>query len=256
MIKDRLKKSVNLLPALLTMGNILCGVFSIVASFNRDWFQASLAIVIAFALDGLDGRVARVIDSESEFGLQLDALADLVSFGLAPAMLAYSNWLFEYERLGTLIAFLFVCGGALRLARFNAHDVESNELKGYFNGLPTPAAAGVVVSCYFLEYKILIMTGYLPDRIHEIFNFVVPLTIIVLCYLMLSNLKYPNFKQATELDGNPFGVITGLLLFVCISALFPFAVFSVSFIGYLSLGLINLPFVVSWLSEKEDMKVN
>lgn len=245
MIKDRVKKGINLLPTLLTMGNILCGVFAIVASFNRDWFEACMAIAVAFALDGLDGRLARMIDSQSEFGLQLDALADLVSFGMAPAMLAYSNWLFFYERLGILLAFMFVCGSALRLARFNAHDVDSDELKGFFNGFPTPAAAGVVVSLYFLEYEFFVINDGLPGWSRQVFVFVVPLTMLILSYLMLSNLKYPNFKGA-DFEGHPFGIITALLLFIFVAALFPLMVFSVGFLGYLFLGLLNFVPMINW----------
>lgn len=249
-----MKKGIRLLPTLLTMGNILCGVFSVIASFNRDWFQASLAIAIAFALDGLDGRLARMTESESEFGLELDALADLISFGMAPAILAYTNWLFFYERLGILLAFLYVCGCALRLARFNAHDVES-DLKGYFNGFPTPAAAGVLVSFYFIEYKYFIIADYLPDRLHQATVFVVPLSILVLSYLMLSNLKYPNFKEGAGFDTHPFGIITAVLLFVFLAAMFPLMVFSVGFIGYFFMGLLNLAPVISWITGQEDIKL-
>lgn len=238
MIKDRLKKGIHVLPTLLTMGNILCGMFAIIASFNRDWFQAGIAICIAFALDGLDGRIARIVDSESEFGLELDALADLVSFGVAPAMIAYTNWLFVYERLGILLAFMFVCGAALRLARFNAHDVQGGT-SGYFNGFPTPAAAGVIVSIYFVEYKFFILADTLSDRLHQAFILIVPMTLLALSYMMLSNLRYPNFKKAAKFDGNKFGVITALLLFIVVAARFPLMVFSIAFLGYFFLGFIN-----------------
>lgn len=250
MIKDRIKKGIHLLPTLLTMANILCGVFAIIASFNRDWYQACLAIAIAFALDGLDGRIARMIDSESEFGLELDALADLVSFGVAPAMIAYTHWLFFLERLGILLAFLFVCGCALRLARFNAYDVES-DIEGYFNGFPTPAAAGVIVSFYFIEYKFFITSSAVPEWLQQPFFFVVAISVVVLSYLMLSNLKYPNFKGA-DFEGHPFAVVTALLLFVFLAALFPLMVFSVGFLGYMLAGFINLLPLFNNLSEEEE----
>jgi CDP-diacylglycerol--serine O-phosphatidyltransferase len=254
MIKDRLKKGIHLLPTLLTMGNILCGVFAIIASFNRDWFQACLAIAVAFALDGLDGRIARMIDQDSDFGLELDALADLVSFGMAPAMLAYTHWLFSLERLGILLAFLFVCGCALRLARFNAHDVES-DIEGYFNGFPTPAAAGVIVAFYFIEYKFFVASSSVPAVFQQVLFFVVAITIVVLSYLMLSNLKYPNFKGA-DYSGHPFGVITLLLLFVFTAALFPLMVFSVGFLGYLLLGIINIKTLIAWMTGKQSLELD
>ncbi len=254
-MRERLRKGIFFIPTLLTMGNILCGFFAVVASLNQHWHQAGIAIAVAFLLDGLDGRIARLIDNESDFGLQLDSLADMVSFGVAPAVLAYTNWLFYYERLGILLAFVYVCGAALRLARFNAHDVKEGSLE-YFNGFPTPAAAGVLVSLYFIEYEFFIATGTFSDTVHLVFQFVIPFMVLVLSYLMLSNIRYPTFKNVTWFQEHPFGLMFALLFFVFITALFPLIVFSALFLGYFLLGLFDLRRLIEdVLSEEEPEKV-
>lgn len=251
-MKKRLRKGIYFIPTLLTMGNILCGFFAVVASLNQDWREAGIAIAVAFLLDGLDGRIARLIDNESDFGLQLDSLADLVSFGVAPAVFAYTNWLFFYERLGILLAFVFVCGAALRLARFNAHDVKEESID-YFNGLPTPAAAGVVVALYFIEYEFFIATGTLSETVHGVFQVIMLFMLLVLAYLMMSNVRYPTFKNATWFQEHPFGLMFVLLFFVFVAALFPMAVFSVLFLGYFLLGLFDLRRLVQYLLDSEGL---
>ncbi len=239
MFDRRLQKGVYFVPTLLTMGNILCGFFAIIASFDENWVAAGIAIGIAFILDGLDGRIARLADAESEFGLQLDSLADLVTFGVAPAVLAYTNWLHVYDRLGILLAFLYVCGAAMRLARFNAHDVKEDSID-YFNGFPTPSAAGVVVSIYFLEYKLYLTGDLMTDEIHRIYVLLVPLALLTLSYLMLSNIRYPTFKKVTWLEEHPFGVLFILLCFVFVAALYPFGVFIAFFLCYLMTGCLDV----------------
>ncbi|MFB6355133.1 MAG: CDP-diacylglycerol--serine O-phosphatidyltransferase [bacterium] len=237
--KERFKKGIFFIPTLLTMGNILCGFFAIIASLNGNWLHAGIAIAIAFLLDGLDGRLARLTDTESDFGLQLDSLADCVSFGVAPAALAYTNWLYVYERLGILLGFLFVCGAAMRLARFNAFDVEEDSMK-YFNGLPTPAAAGVVVSLYFVEYKVFIQSEAGYGSVHNAFVLSIPIVLLLLSYLMLSNLRYPTFKNIAWENIHPFGILFSLLFVVFICALFPLGVYAFIFLGYLLTGFLNL----------------
>lgn len=250
MFKEKIKKGVFFVPTMLTMGNILCGFFAIIASFNEDWLPAAIAIGIAFFLDGLDGRIARLTDTETDFGLELDSLADLVTFGVSPAILAYTRWLAAYERLGILLAFVFVCGAAMRLARFNAHDVKEKSMD-YFNGFPTPAAAGVVVSLYFIEYRLLTESELLPPAVHQIFIMAVPVVLLVLSYIMLSNLRYPTFKNITFHEEHPFGILFIMLCFVFIAALFPFYVFSGFFFVYLFAGVLNVAHLVDWLLEKD-----
>ena len=259
MIKDRIKKGIFFIPTLLTMGNILCGFFAIASAMQEQWLPAGIAIGIAFALDGLDGRVARMTDTQTDFGFQLDSLADVISFGVAPAILAYMKWLQSLERLGILLAFLFVCGAAMRLARFNAYDVEDDSSGDYFNGLPTPAAAGAVVSIYFIEFKLSTGEFALPEWVFDFYPLVMPVFLLVLSYLMLSNLKYPTFKNITWTDMHPTGILFPLLFLVIVSALFPFAVFVLFFLGYLLSGILHVgrllrPLVPQELMSKDGAK--
>ncbi len=254
MIKERFKKGVFFVPTMLTVGNILCGFFAIIASFNEQWLQAAIAIGIAFFLDGLDGRIARLTDTETQFGLELDSLADLITFGVSPAILVYTRWLIDYERLGILLAFIFVCGAAMRLARFNAHDVKEKSMD-YFNGFPTPAAAGVVVSLYFLEYKLFINSSVLPESMHGIFTVGVPVFLLLLSYIMLSNLRYPTFKNITFHEEHPFGILFLLLCFVFIAVLFPFYVFSIFFFSYLLAGVLNISRLVNYIFDRDDKEL-
>jgi CDP-diacylglycerol--serine O-phosphatidyltransferase len=240
MITKGLKKGIFFIPTLLTMGNILCGFFAIASAMHGNWLPAGIAIGIAFALDGLDGRIARMTDTQTEFGFQLDSLADVISFGVAPAILAYMKWLQSLERLGILLAFLFVCGAAMRLARFNAYDVEDDSSCDYFNGMPTPAAAGALVSLYFLEFKLSGGRYGVPAWIFDYYSFIIPIMLLVLSYLMLSNLKYPTFKNIAWGDMHPTGILFPLLFLVIVSALFPFYVFTLFFLGYLLSGPLNL----------------
>src|SRR6516162_4347448 len=127
------------LPSMFTTGNLFCGFYSILHSFHHDFERASYAIILAGLFDVLDGRVARMTGSSSKFGLEYDSIADVVSFGIAPAILAYIWALEPFGRLGFAGAFFFAACGALRLARFNT--IAEELPKSYFLGLPIPAAA-------------------------------------------------------------------------------------------------------------------
>jgi CDP-diacylglycerol--serine O-phosphatidyltransferase len=184
-----MKKGIYLLPNLFTTGNLLCGFSSIVAAINDQYTQAALAILIAVCLDYLDGKVARMTNSSSAFGLEYDSLADLLSFGMAPGVLLYTWTLRPFGHFGWLAAFLFVICGALRLARFN---VQATEVQKYtFTGLPIPAAAGVLASAVLLGRQLYgDFQGIDTDR---------PLFIVLVVYalalLMVSNFKYRSFKR-------------------------------------------------------------
>ena len=139
-----MKKSLYLLPNLFTSANLLFGFLSMIAASNGQYNQAALAILVAVGLDAVDGKVARMTNSASAFGLEYDSLADLLSFGMAPGWLLYNWFLSSLGLFGWLAAFLFVVCGALRLARFN---VQASHVQRYvFTGLPIPAAASVVAA--------------------------------------------------------------------------------------------------------------
>ncbi len=183
-----MKKSIYLLPNLFTTGNLLCGFSSILAALNDQYTQAAVAILIAVCLDYLDGKVARMTNSSSAFGLEYDSLADLLSFGMAPGVLLYAWTLQSFGPLGWLAAFLFVICGALRLARFN---VQARGLQKYtFTGLPIPAAAGVIATAVLLGRQIY-------GDVHSVEAdrpLVLVLAVYVLAFLMVSNFKYRSFK--------------------------------------------------------------
>jgi CDP-diacylglycerol--serine O-phosphatidyltransferase len=135
---------------MLTSLNLILGVFSILATFNNNFTTAALLVVAAMLADGIDGRVARYFKVSSEFGKELDSLCDLVSFGVAPAILSYAFLLKDFDKAGYAVAAIFATCGALRLARFN---VNTGVVKGYFMGLPIPAAGCVVATFVMLGYK-------------------------------------------------------------------------------------------------------
>ena len=182
--RERLSRGLFVLPTLFTVGNLFCGYLSIWCSIRGTFEIASYLIIIAAVLDALDGRIARLTHSASEFGEEYDSLADLVSFGVAPAVLAYSWGLSDFSRLGWLVSFLFVVCGSMRLARFNimTHVVD----KKYFIGLPIPAAAAT------LSTLVLATPEPLVDRVWMTGLLVLT---IILSYLMISTIRYRSFKD-------------------------------------------------------------
>jgi len=178
------RRGIYVLPALFTVGNVFCGYLSLDFAVKGDFYRAAFLVFVAAFLDGLDGRVARMTNTTSAFGEQLDSLADVVSFGLAPAFLVYRWGLVEFDRLGLAASFLFLVCGACRLARFNVqvHVVD----KRYFVGLPIPAAAGALCAL------IWIFPTPLPTlELRSIFLCVT----ILLSFLMVSTFRYRSFKD-------------------------------------------------------------
>lgn len=178
------RRGVYLLPALFTLGNLLCGFFCIIEAARGHFEHAALLVVAAGILDTLDGRIARMTGTASEFGVQLDSLADIVSFGLAPALLAYYWALVPFQRFGWLVAFLFVVCAATRLARFNIQTAVVD--KRFFVGLPSPAAAGLVATLVFAA-------GTQPESRWTAGLFAV--AVASAAVLMVSRLRYRSFKD-------------------------------------------------------------
>ena len=146
---QRFKRGVFLLPSLFTVANLFCGYASVVYSTRGDFDTAALFIGIAMVLDTLDGFFARLTNSSTAFGVQLDSLADMVSFGLAPAILAFTWGLAPLKRLGWAAGFIYVTAAAMRLARFNIQTAVITD-KRYFVGMPSPPAAGVIAATVYL----------------------------------------------------------------------------------------------------------
>jgi CDP-diacylglycerol--serine O-phosphatidyltransferase len=215
-------KGIYILPSLFTTGNLFAGFFAIVTSMQGNFEYAPIAILLAIVLDSLDGRVARLTNTESEFGVQYDSLVDMVSFGLAPALVMYSWALGGMEKLGWLAAFIYVAGAALRLARFNVQVGTVD--KRYFRGLPSPAAAALVMGFIWVLHS-----SGVPGR--EISLIALAVTVIAGC-LMVSNVRYRSFKDLDLRGRVPFVAILALpLMFVLIVLDPPQVVFAV-FAGY------------------------
>src|SRR5213083_326441 len=145
--RHRVRRGVYLLPSLLTMGNMFCGYACVVYAMRGEYETAAPFIGFAFVLDMLDGRIARMTGGESAFGLQFDSLADVISFGIAPATLSFAWGFSALGRLGWAASFMFVACAAMRLARFN---IQSGGDKRYFVGMPSPAAAAIPASTVYL----------------------------------------------------------------------------------------------------------
>jgi len=204
-----MKNRIKLLPSIFTTGNAFFGFYSIIASIHGDYYRASVAILIAIVFDCLDGRIARLTRSTSDFGMEYDSLADIISFGMAPALLIYLWMLQPYGRIGWLAVFLFVLCGALRLARFNVQV--SEEKKPNFVGLPIPASAGMIASFVILSRHFNIVMLINP--------LVIAMFVYLLSFLMVSNLKYRSFKYFELKKRRSFSIIlfTVLLLWVIIT---------------------------------------
>jgi CDP-diacylglycerol--serine O-phosphatidyltransferase len=171
-----------LLPNFFTALSAFFGVMSVIASSQGKYEKAFMYLILSLIADGLDGRVARLTNTTSKFGVEFDSLADLVAFGMAPAMMLFFAVGHNYGRFGALVSGLFVVFGAIRLARFN---VTTGELDPrYFIGLPIPTAAVVLGSWIMLDIK---YNGHL--------NFVLLLGALFLAFLMVSNFRYPSFKK-------------------------------------------------------------
>ncbi|RMF42033.1 MAG: CDP-diacylglycerol--serine O-phosphatidyltransferase [Deltaproteobacteria bacterium] len=200
-----LRRGVYLLPNLFTTGGLFAGFYSIISTIHGNYDVAAWFILIATVFDGLDGRVARMTNTTSRFGVEYDSLADLVAFGVAPGVLMYMWALRPFGKLGWLAAFLYVVCGALRLARFNVqiNTVESKR----FLGLPIPAAAGMVASCVLLFYY-LGGTGTIK-------KVSVLLLIYGLAFLMVSSIRYYSFKDPELVKRQPFGALV-LVIFLVI----------------------------------------
>jgi CDP-diacylglycerol--serine O-phosphatidyltransferase len=189
-----MKKGIYVLPNLFTTANLFCGFYSAIASMKGMYEIAAVAILIAVVLDGLDGRIARITHTTSRFGAEYDSLCDLVTFGVAPALLVYNWSLIAFGKWGWMAAFLFCVCGALRLARFNVQVgvIDSR----VFNGLPIPGGAAVVATGILLYY-------YLGGE-GRFSVLPVMLGVVALSLFMVSSIKYYSFKDLNFFSRKPF----------------------------------------------------
>ena len=203
-----MKKGIYILPNLITMGNMFCGFYSILAAFNQLYEISAIAIIVAGVFDFMDGKIARITNTSSDFGVQFDSLSDLLSFGVAPAVLIYAWALRPFGRIGWAAAFLFVICAALRLARFNI-QVKTTE-SSHFAGLPTPAAAGVLVTMVLAYYR---FWEGMPEK-----SLFVMLVTYFSGFLMVSTLKYRSLKEIDFKKRHPFSILVAASLFMFVLA--------------------------------------
>lgn len=197
------RRGIYLLPSAFTVANVFCGFYSIISSIRGELGFAGILIGVGILLDTLDGRVARMANASSEFGKEFDSLADQVSFGVAPMILAFQWGLQLWPRVGWLIGFLFVICGAMRLARFNTQDSSTD--RRFFVGLPIPAAAGVIAS---LVYRF-------PEPMTSKTEAIAILALVTaLSFLMVSKLRYYSFKDFDIKKRHPNLVIVFLALLI------------------------------------------
>jgi len=225
---SHLKKGIHILPSLFTTGNVFCGFYAFIAVSKGMHYMAAWAIVLAMIFDVLDGRIARMTKTTSAFGVQYDSLADIISFGMAPAYLVYSWVLQPFDRVGWMAAFLYLLCATLRLARFNVTLPETSG--DHFLGLPTPAAAMILASIV-IGFEDLFAT-----RIHPI---VMVIVVYSLAFLMVSNIKYPAMKKFDFKKRVAFPRFLFVILFIYVLATIPrIALFVLSFI-YILMGPIS-----------------
>ncbi|WAJ69200.1 CDP-diacylglycerol--serine O-phosphatidyltransferase [Catenovulum adriaticum] len=219
-IQKHPSKGIYLLPNILTTAGLFSGFYAVIASMNNHFESAAVAIFIAMIFDALDGRVARMTNTQSAFGAEYDSMADMVSFGIAPALVAYNWALFGLGKIGWLAAFIFTAAAALRLARFNT-TVGTADSR-YFTGLASPAAAAIVSGMVWLgaDYELN------PDT----FGVIAMIITTVSGLLMVSNFKYSSFKEIKWKERVPFiAVLFMVLVFVVVAtepALVLFLIFS------------------------------
>lgn len=195
------------IPNTFTALNMACGFIAILFAFHGEFYKACMFIVLGAIFDSVDGRIARMTNTQSSFGEQFDSLSDLVSFGVSPAIVYYFRFLTDAGRPGMIACFLFMLSGALRLARFNA-NIDKNKTD-YFQGLPIPAGATAAISLIFLSFSVPEIASYTA------------LTVIYLLFyaaLMVSSIPFPSFKKSEWVKKNKKQVL--MIIFLIFASLF------------------------------------
>src|SRR4051795_6544114 len=206
-VRGSRRRALATLPSLFTLGNMMCGFFAILVSIRGQYSLAAVLIGLSVLFDITDGAVARLVGAVTPFGLQFDSLADLISFGLAPALLAFtlfSQGRDEWDPLGWVVCFVWVACAAIRLARFNT-TIDPTADKRYFIGMPSPGAAGVVLASVFA----------FGDQMQGRDRLWVLLVVAVPALLMVSNIRFRSFRSlVSPKSGKPYGLVVTVLLVV------------------------------------------
>jgi CDP-diacylglycerol--serine O-phosphatidyltransferase len=219
-------KGIYLLPNLFTTAALFAGFYAIIAAMRGDFENAAVAILLAMVLDGLDGRIARLTNTSSKFGGEYDSLADMVSFGVAPALVIFSWALGGLGKFGWSAAFIYVACAALRLARFNT-QIETAD-KNYFTGLASPAAAGIIASTVWVCHDLGLVGNALPPEL----SFLVGLLTATVGFLMIANFPYYSFKGIDLRHRVPFVVMIAVVLIFGLITLDPPSILLAGFLVY------------------------
>lgn len=226
----RFRRGVYLLPGLLTMGNMFCGYACVVYAMRGEYETAALSIGFAIILDMLDGRIARLTGTTSEFGVEFDSMADIISFGMAPAILSFQWGLSALGRLGWAAGFLFVAAAAMRLARFNIQSASGGD-KRYFAGMPSPAAAAIPAATVFAY----------PWGLYDYREALPALAMVLVpAVLMVSTIRFRSFKTLDSRARRPYTVLIFVAAGIVLIATHPQAMLVVIAYSYLASGFIGL----------------
>jgi len=230
-------KGIYLLPNLFTTAALFCGFYAIVASINGKFEPAAIAIFAAMVFDGLDGRVARLTNTQSAFGVQYDSLSDMVSFGVAPALVMFNWTLSSLGKVGWSVAFLYATCAALRLARFNT-QVEAAD-KNYFTGLASPAAAAILASIVWVGVDNAI-------EVTRVISMVIGVAVACAAILMISNVKYHSFKGLDLRERVPFILIVASVLLIAVARIDP----PIVLLGIATIYAFSGPLLHLWLRNR------
>jgi CDP-diacylglycerol--serine O-phosphatidyltransferase len=225
-VRGSRRRALATLPSLFTLANMMCGFTAILVSIRGEYALATVLIGLSIVFDITDGAVARLVGAVTPFGLQFDSLADLVSFGLAPALLAFtlfSEGRDEWDPLGWVVCFLWVACAAIRLARFNT-TIDPTADKRYFIGMPSPGAAGVVMASVFA----------FGDQMQGRDRLWVALIVAVPAVLMVTNIRFRSFRSlVSPRSGRPYGIIAAAIVLVIGFAVTPVVTGCLLAYGYL-----------------------
>jgi len=231
--QQKSRRGIYLLPNMITTAAMFSGFYAIVAAMDGRFEAAAVAIFIAMVLDGLDGRVARLTKTQSDFGVEYDSLSDMVCFGLAPALVMY-EWSLRsmasvgWAKLGWLAAFIYAASAALRLARFNSQVATAE--KAYFRGLPSPSAAGVLAGMVWAATD----TGLTGESL----VYVAFVLTISMGLLMVSNIRYYSFKEVNFKNRVPFVAVLIVVLVYVFASIDPPKVLFSGFLIYAIFGIV------------------
>lgn len=213
------EKGIYLLPNLMTTAGLFAGFYAVIAGIQGNFEYGAIAILLAMIFDGLDGRIARMTNSCSAFGAEYDSLADMVSFGLAPALLMYQWVLHDFGKLGWLVAFVYTVAAALRLARFNTQVGVAD--KRYFQGLPSPAAAALLASLIWLVEGNRDHFESVVETVPVLIGVVALALTVFVGVMMVSNVRFNSFKDFNLKGKVPFVTLLAVVLVFVVITLEP-----------------------------------